>query len=82
MQFLLSEAEYKELVPKQDLRKLELALHEAKLKLLQQADFDCIYWMDGRNKGGYCSACPCSAANNDWKEQWNLICSEAKRYPK
>ena len=62
MQYLLTEEEFKNMVPKQSLIERDEALELARNIILTQSNFNCIHDISELHVkyGGYCDDCPCS----------------------
>ena len=82
MQYLMTKDELDAMVPKSALAERDTALAEARTKILVLSGFSCVHDEDGPNSYGYCDECPCSAAANEWRREWDHICNLHKRYSK
>ena len=85
MQYLLSEDEFRALVPKDEVAQRDHALAAARQELLNLAGFACIHDKapaEGLRSSSYCSQCPCSPLGNGKDfDTWSKICWLQKNYP-
>ena len=84
MQYLMTEDEMQNVVPKSLLDLSKMALVRAREKILKIAKFDCIHDPNGKNARGqgYCGDCPCGGPMNAWANEWNVVCDLEKKYSK
>ena len=82
MQYLLTQEELDNSVPRADLTERDHALAVAREKILTLSGHNCIHSDAGKNRGGYCDDCPCSSAANGWDGVWDRICWLSKHYSK
>lgn len=68
MQYILTEEEYKNLVPKNKVKELEEKVEKLNNMVLEYAEYTCSYSMDFF---GYCDKCPIT-----------FSCKKTKRYSK
>lgn len=80
MQFILTQQELDDLVPKAKLTTQSRLIEEARITILKLAKFDCIHNETGSNRGGYCDDCPCSPLNHKDYQLWSAVCTLSKDY--
>lgn len=79
MQYLLTEQELRDLVPRHEITKREAALLLAREAILKANNFRCVH----EKGGGYCDNCPCSPkGTGSDRALWNIICRDPKTYSK
>jgi hypothetical protein len=76
MQYLLTEAEYKELKDK-DNGYTEILMDHLRAKVLSLANFTCPH---DSMKDGYCDFCPLGGPLNNWEHR--DMCKKSKNYSK
>ena len=83
MQYVLTEKEIQNLVPKVALQNRIDALEVAREKILELTGFVCIHIEPSIDPVGLCDDCPCSSIhddNDDDLESWEMICPLKKEY--
>lgn len=83
MQYLLTEEEYNNLVPKAEVERRDLALKKLHELFFKHSTFKCIHDTQDRRMYGYCDYCPLAPMHPELPyEVSKLLCDKSKEYSK